>query len=88
MNNGLLPVEIPADTLARLTDLITSNPQTKVKIDLENQILSSEEESISVSFEINAFKKECLLKGLDNIDYLINMRSRIIEYENSRGGPG
>ena len=37
MNNGLLPVEIPADTLARLTDLIISNPQTKVKIYLENR---------------------------------------------------
>lgn len=84
LNNGLLTVEIPAETVARLTGLITSNPQTKVKIDLENQVLSSEEAAISVSFAINAFKKECLLNGLDNIDYLIGMRDEITAFETRR----
>jgi len=84
LNNGLLPVEIPAETLARLTGLIIGNPQTKVKIDLENQVLSSEEAAISVAFAINAFRKECLLKGLDNIDYLLGMRDEITAFESRR----
>lgn len=84
LNNGLLPVVIPAEPLARLTDLITGNPQTKVKIDLENQVLSSEEAAIYITFPINAFKKECLLQGLDNIDYLLSMRDEITAFETGR----
>ncbi|MCA1742038.1 MAG: 3-isopropylmalate dehydratase small subunit [Bacteroidales bacterium] len=84
LNNGLLPVEIPAETLGILNEQIISNPQTKVKIDLEKQVLSSEEAGISVSFAINAFKKECLLKGLDNIDYLLGIRDEITAFEERR----
>jgi 3-isopropylmalate/(R)-2-methylmalate dehydratase small subunit len=81
LNNGLLPVVIPAETLGRLTDLIIRKPGMRVKIDLEKQLLSSEEAGISVSFAINAFKKECLLKGLDNIDYLLGIRDEITAFE-------
>lgn len=81
LNNGLLPVVIPAQTLGRLTDLIIRKPGMRVKIDLEKQLLSSEEAGISVSFAINAFKKECLLKGLDNIDYLLGIRDEITAFE-------
>jgi 3-isopropylmalate/(R)-2-methylmalate dehydratase small subunit len=81
LNNGLLPVVIPAETLGRLTELIIRKPATRVKIDLEKQQLSSEEAGISVSFAINAFKKECLLKGLDNIDYLLGIRDEITAFE-------
>lgn len=84
LNNGLLPVVIPAETLGRLTELIISKPETKVKIDLEEQVLSSKEAGISVSFAINAFKKECLLKGLDNIDYLLGISHEITEFEERR----
>ena len=81
LNNGLLPVVIPSETLGRLTELIIRKPATRVKIDLEMQVLSSEEGDISVSFLINAFKKECLLKGLDNIDYLLGIRDEITAFE-------
>lgn len=81
LNNGLLPVVIPAETLGRLTELVISEPQTKVKIDLEKQLLTSEEAGISVSFGINAFRKECLLSGLDSIDYLVGIRDEITEFE-------
>jgi len=84
LNNGLLPVVIPAETLGSLTELIIRKPGTRVKIDLEKQQLSSEEAGISVSFAINAFKKECLLKGLDNIDYLLGIRAEITEFEKRR----
>jgi 3-isopropylmalate/(R)-2-methylmalate dehydratase small subunit len=81
LNNGLLPVMIPAETLGRLTELTIRKPGTRVKIDLEKQVLSSEEAGISVGFAINAFKKECLLKGLDNIDYLLGIRDEITAFE-------
>ncbi len=81
LNNGLLPVVIPSGILAGLTELIIRNPQTKVKIDLENQVLLSEEAGISVTFAIDAFKKECLLKGLDSIGYLVGMRDEIAAFE-------
>ena len=81
LNNGLLPVVIPAETLGRLTELVICEPQTKVKIDLEKQLLSTEKAGISVSFGINAFRKECLLSGLDSIDYLIGIRDEITEFE-------
>ena len=84
LNNGLLPVVIPAETLGRLTELVICEPQTKVKIDLEKQLLSSEKAGISVSFGINAFRKECLLNGLDNIDYLIGIRDEITAFEKRR----
>jgi 3-isopropylmalate/(R)-2-methylmalate dehydratase small subunit len=84
LNNGLLPVVIPAETLGRLTDMVIRKPGMRVKIDLEKQVLSSEEAGISVSFAINAFKKECLLKGLDNIDYLLGIRAEITEFEKRR----
>jgi 3-isopropylmalate/(R)-2-methylmalate dehydratase small subunit len=84
LNNGLLPVAISAEPLHRLTELIISKPGTKVKIDLEKQVLSSEEAGISVSFAINAFKKECLLKGLDNIDYLLGISDEITAFEERR----
>ncbi len=85
LNNGLLPVVIPTETLGRLTELIIRKPKTRVKIDLDKQLLSSEEAGISVSFAINAFKKECLLKGLDNVDYLLGISDEITAYE-ERGG--
>ena len=84
LNNGLLPVVIPAETLGRLTELIIRKPVTRVQIDLEKQLLSSEEAGIRVSFAINAFKKECLLKGLDNIDYMLGIRDEITEFEKRR----
>lgn len=88
LNNGLLPVQIPSGVLSELTEQIITNPGLVVRIDLERQLISADETGMSVPFAINAFRKQCLLNGLDNIDYLINMRNRIIEYENSRGGPG
>jgi 3-isopropylmalate/(R)-2-methylmalate dehydratase small subunit len=88
LNNGLLPVQIPSEILSELTAQIIADPGMKVKIDLKRQLISADATGMSVHFAINAFRKQCLLNGLDNIDYLINMRSRITEYEKSRGGTG
>jgi 3-isopropylmalate/(R)-2-methylmalate dehydratase small subunit len=52
-----------------------------VTIDLGSQLLSVEEEGMSVAFPVNPFRKECLLRGLDNIDYLLGMKDEILAFE-------
>lgn len=81
LNNGLLPVVIPEDMLKKLLALIMDNPSTKVGIDLEKQIFTVLPAGDSVNFEINAYKKECLLKGLDDVDFLLSMKEGITGYE-------
>ena len=81
LNNGFLPVVVPEDFLKDLLELIQREPATKVRIDLQKQLLSVPSTGASVTFEINQFKKECLLKGLDDIDYLLSIREKITAYE-------
>jgi 3-isopropylmalate/(R)-2-methylmalate dehydratase small subunit len=84
LNNGLLPIVINDDLLIKLQSLIIKNPETKVKIDLENQIFTILSTKESVKFAINAYKKECLLKGLDDIDFLLGIKNLIISFENKK----
>ncbi len=88
LNNGLLPLIIPEDEVKSLLTLVTGEPGTIVKINVQERRMEVPASGKSYTFEINPYKQECLIHGLDDIDYLINMRSRIIEYEKSRGGLG
>jgi len=81
LNNGLLPVVVPEEFLKDLLELISKNPQTKVRIDLEKQEFTVADSGESVSFEIDPYKKECLMKGLDDIDYLLSIKDMITAYE-------
>lgn len=81
LNNGLLPVVVPEKFLNDLLELIQKEPETRVRIDLENQLFAVLPAGESVNFEINAYKKECLLKGLDDIDYLLSIKDIIAGYE-------
>ena len=84
LNNGLLPVVVPEKFLDNLMDLVTNHPEQKVRIDLENQVISIVPDGDSVHFEINPYKKECLLKGLDDIDYLLSKKDLITEFEKEK----
>ena len=84
LNNGLLPIVIPEDLLNKLHDLIQKDPSTKVKIDLEKQTFTILPTGDSIKFAINPYKKECLLKGLDDIDFLLSMKDMITGYENNK----
>jgi len=84
LNNGLLPVVVPEKFLDKLMDLVSSDPSQIVRIDLENQVISIIPEGDSVQFEINPHKKECLLKGLDDIDYLLSRKDQIIAFETAK----
>ena len=81
LNNGLLPVVIPEKLLADLLELIKNRPETIVKIDLEQQLVTIPAIGATSLFEINPFKKECLLKGLDDIEYLLGIQGLITDYE-------
>jgi 3-isopropylmalate/(R)-2-methylmalate dehydratase small subunit len=81
LNNGLLPVVIPEKLLADLLELIKKRPETIVQIDLQQQLVTIPATGESARFEINPFKKECLLKGLDDIEYLLGIQSLVTDYE-------
>lgn len=82
LNNGLLPVVIPEKLLADLLELVKKSPETVVTIDLKQQLLTVPVMGESTQFGINPFKKECLLKGLDDIEYLLGIQDLIKAWEN------
>lgn len=84
LNNGILPVVISDEFLSELFDCSRKNPKSTVTVNLEAQTIVNNETGRTESFEINAYKKECLLKGLDDIDFLLSNRDKILEYEERR----
>ncbi len=84
LNNGLLPVVVPDKFLQDLLDLVTKKPETIVRIDLEKQLLTILPIEESVTFEINPYKKLCMLKGLDDIDFLLSIRDQITSFEKTK----
>lgn len=80
LNNALLPVQVSDGLLKRIFDAVTKNPATNITVDLANQKVILEN-GTSESFDINAYKKTCLMNGYDDIDYLISMRNEIKQFE-------
>ena len=77
LNIGILPVQVSSKFLEILLDSIYKKPETMIKVDLENQLISLIDCDIHESFEINKYKKQNLINGFDDIDYLINMKETI-----------
>jgi 3-isopropylmalate/(R)-2-methylmalate dehydratase small subunit len=84
LNNGLLPIVVPEEFLADLLKTIQDDPSTKVRIDLEKQSVALLPAGDSVHFAINAYKKECMINGLDDIDFLLSMKDRIESFETTK----
>ncbi len=82
LNNGVLPVVVSPKFLSELFDCVNKDPKANLTIDLENQTIKNNVTGISEKFDINSYKKECLLKGLDDIDYLLSRKNMIEEFEN------
>ncbi len=82
LNNGILPVVVSPDFLSDIFESVSKDKKATLTIDLEKQIITNDMTGKSEPFEINAYKKECLLKGLDDIDYLLSKKDLIEEYEN------
>lgn len=81
LNNGILPVQVSDAFLAKLFQNIENNPNYKLTIDVEAQSIKSEDGELYEEFEINVYKKTCLINGYDDIDYLLNMKEEIIAFE-------
>ena len=84
LNNGLLPVQVSEDFLQKIFNEINKNAKTKVKVDLENQEITLLATSDREKFEISAYKKQCLLNGYDDIDYLLSIKNKIESFEQNR----
>lgn len=84
LNNGVLPVVVSSNFLNSLFESVQKNPKATITVDLEAQTIRNNETGEQESFEINAYKKECLLKGLDDIDYLLSNKDKIEAYEKTR----
>ena len=80
LNIGVLPVQVSSDFLEEIFNNVFNNPQTKLLVDLEKQIIKIEDTNLVESFNINGYKKNNLLNGYDDIDYLLNIKDTIQKF--------
>ena len=83
LNNGVLPVVVSEEFLADLFRHIQANPKATVTVNLEEQTITDNTSGVSAHFEINLYKKSCLLNGYDDIDYLLSKKPQIETWEAS-----
>ncbi|ANI90621.1 3-isopropylmalate dehydratase small subunit [Arachidicoccus ginsenosidimutans] len=81
LNNFLLPVQVSDEFLQKLFDAIHKDTNAEIEINLEEQYIKIVATGEQESFDINQYKKTCLLNGFDDIDYLLNMREEIEAFE-------
>jgi len=81
LNNGVLPVQVSDAFLAKIFKAVEADANTEVTINLEKQTITIVATRESETFEINSYKKSCLLNGYDDIDYLINLKDKIEAWE-------
>lgn len=81
LNNFVLPVVVSEDFLAELFQSIQSDPKTLVEVDLPRQMVTNKATGRSEQFEINGYKKHCLMNGLDDIDFLVANKDKIEQWE-------
>lgn len=84
MNNGLLPIQLTEEELQQIFRLIEEAPDTTFIINLEDQQLLVPKAKLKFEFEINPYKKKCLLNGYDDFDYLQSILPEVEEFEKQR----
>ena len=77
--NGMLPVRLPQDQISELFEWVGANSGAQLTVDLESQTLSGD--SMEYPFEVDPFRRDCLLKGLNDIDLTLKYEEQIREYE-------
>lgn len=83
LNNGLLPVTLSPEFVGKMFEAIDGDNEAEFKVDLKNQFVEIVASGEKEEFEINAYRKECLINGFDNIDYLLSIADKIEAYEQS-----
>lgn len=81
LNNFVLPIVVSEKFLAELFKSIEANPKMEVEVDLPNQIVTNKATGNSEHFDINGYKKYCLINGLDDIDFLLQNKDKIEKWE-------
>ena len=81
LNNGLLPVQVSEDFLKILLETVKTYPETNLEVNLENQTISISNSDVSESFDIDPYKKTCMINGYDDIDYLLSKKTQIEAFE-------
>ena len=84
LNNGLLPLQVTPSFLAILMKTVQENPETKIEVDLENQTISLSDTNVYENFDIDTYKKTCMINGYDDIDYLLSKKEMIEAFEIQR----
>jgi 3-isopropylmalate/(R)-2-methylmalate dehydratase small subunit len=82
--NGLLPVVLPEAEVQRLMAKLNQDPGTQLTVDLESQRIWDQDEEVVISFEVDSFRKYCLLNGLDDIGLTLQQEERIAAFEAGR----
>ncbi|HEU4607483.1 MAG TPA: 3-isopropylmalate dehydratase small subunit [Chitinophagaceae bacterium] len=83
LNNFLLPVQVSESFLQQLLEAIHADPETSITVSVEDQTISIDAIGATENFDINPYKKTCLLNGYDDIDYLLSMGDEIKAFEQS-----
>jgi len=81
LNNGVLPVVVSESFLATLFAEITADPKSTITVDLVKQTITDNKSGNSETFQINSYKKNCLVNGFDDIDYLLSNKAQIEAWE-------
>lgn len=84
LNNGVLPVVVSAGFLAEIFNAVNDDPSVTLTVDLDSQTITNNSNGKTETFDINPYKKECLLKGMDDIDYLLSKKDLVHQYEANR----
>lgn len=81
LNNGLLPVQVSEVFLGKLLKQVETHPETELEVNLEAQTISVKHSDLKEDFEIDPYKKTCMINGYDDIDYLVNNKELIEAFE-------
>ena len=84
LNNGLLPIQVSEEFLAAIFTAVAKNHLSKLNVNLEQQTVTIVDTGEQTGFEINAYKKSCLINGYDDIDFILNQKQLIEEFEQAR----
>lgn len=84
LNNGLLPVQVSEDFLKKIFDAVFADEHAQIEIDLVDQFIKIVATGEQESFEVNPYKKACMINGYDDIDYILSKKELIEEFEASK----
>ena len=84
LNNGLLPIQVSEEFLSSLFKVINEKPETSLEVHLENQTIAVRDTALIEHFDIDPYKKTCLINGYDDIDYLLSKKEKIEAFEAER----